>query len=70
MCRAHWFAVPKSLRDRVWTTYRRGQCDDMNPSRDYCEAAKAAVVAVAEQEGRTPDTAVYDLYLRTRPGGR
>ena len=64
MCRRHWFTVPKAIRDRVWATYRSGQCDDMNPSAEYCEAAKAAVVAVAIREGRVPDTALYDLILR------
>lgn len=63
MCRPHWFRVPKMLRDRIWATYRRGQCNDMNPSDAYCEAAKAAVIAVAEKEGRTPDTALYDAFL-------
>ena len=64
MCRRHWFMVPRTYRERVWATYRRGQCDDMNPSGAYCEAARAAVVAVAEREGVTPDTALYDLLSR------
>lgn len=68
MCKSHWFLVPKPMRDRIWKTYREGQCDDMNPSDAYCEAAKAAVIAVAEREGRTPDTALYDLFL-SRAGG-
>lgn len=51
------------LRDRIWRAYRPGQCDDMRPSREYCEAAKAAVIAVAGREGRTPDTKLYDLFL-------
>jgi hypothetical protein len=33
----------------------------MNPSRDYCEAAKAAVIWLAEKEGITPDTQLYDV---------
>lgn len=67
MCRRHWFMVPRPLRNRVWSTYRPGQCDDMNPSADYCRAAKAAVVAVAEQEGRPADTALYDMFLGVEP---
>lgn len=63
MCRRHWFAVPKPLRDRVWATYRRGQCEDMNPSVEYLQAAKAAVVSVAEREDVMADTALYDLML-------
>ena len=30
-CPRHWFMAPKPLRDRVWATYRPGQCDDKNP---------------------------------------
>jgi hypothetical protein len=62
-CRAHWFMVPKPIRDRIWKTYRVGQCDDKNPSKEYCQAAKDAVIAVARKEGLTPDTRLYDLYL-------
>lgn len=46
MCRAHWFRVPLALRNRVWKEYHNGI------TRAYCEAAKAAVIAVAEKEGR------------------
>lgn len=64
MCRRHWRLVPRPLRDRVWATYRPGQCDDLHPSRAYCEAAKAAVEAVARWEKRTPDTQLYDILMR------
>jgi hypothetical protein len=70
MCKPHWphwFRVPKAMRDRIWKTYREGQCDDMRPSGAYCEAAKAAVIAVAEKEGKPPDTALYDLFLARTP---
>lgn len=63
-CRKHWFMVPKLVRDRIWATYRRGQCDDMNPSKEYCLTACEAVIAVAQREGVVPDTAVYDFFLR------
>jgi len=68
MCRRHWFMVPPRIRAQVWASYRSGQCDDMDPSGAYCLAAKAAVVAVAEREGRVPDTALYDAFLRESPG--
>ena len=72
MCRRHWFMVPKTLRDRVWSTYRQGQCDDWNPSAEYCQAAKSAVIAVAKAEGReindkTPEIALYDMFSSTAP---
>lgn len=50
MCRRHWFMVPKGLRYRVWSTYRRGQCDDKRPSKEWHEAADAAINAVYERE--------------------
>lgn len=66
MCRPHWFSVPWSLRARVWSTYRDGQCDTFDPTSAYCQAAKAAVIAVAEKEGRTvdpkdPKILLYDM---------
>lgn len=66
MCRKHWFTVPQYLRNRVWATYQDGQCDTFDPSSAYCQAAKAAVIAVAEKEGRTvdprdPKILLYDM---------
>lgn len=62
-CRRHWFMIPKPIRDRIWATYREGQCDDMNPSQEYCLVAKEAVIAVARKEGIEPDTRLYDRFL-------
>jgi len=64
MCRKHWRMVPRFIQLRVWRFYRVGQCDDWNPSRAYCLAAKQAVIAVAQQEGIEPDTKLYDVFLR------
>lgn len=61
MCKRHWFALPKRLRDRIWATYRLGQCDDWNISHDYADAARKCVVFIAVKEGKTPDTRVYDF---------
>ena len=36
----------------------------MNPSAEYCLAARDAVVAVARREGIEPDTKLYDFFLR------
>ena len=68
MCRKHWFSVPAALRARVWATYRAGQCDDLTISGAYAEAAKAAVVAVAQREGRTvtwrePELLLYERFV-------
>jgi len=64
MCRKHWYMVPRELRMRVWATYRRGQCDDWKPSGAYCEAAKAAVIAVADKEGIEADVSLYEVFGR------
>jgi len=61
-CRKHWFMVPKPLRDETWRTYEDGQCDTWDASSAYCQAARAAVIAVAEKEGIEPDTSLYDIF--------
>lgn len=70
MCRRHWFTVPKLMRDRIWRAYRAGQCDDMNPSSDYCIAAKDAVIAVAKKEGVEPDVRLYDMFIEAKASGK
>lgn len=62
MCRVHWFSLPKRLRDAVWRTYRDGQEADKQPSHAYCEAATAAVIFIAQKEGKVPDTRLYEIY--------
>lgn len=61
MCKRHWFTLPKAMRDRVWKTYRAGQCDDWEISHEYAEAARAAVQFIAALERREADTSVYDM---------
>lgn len=56
MCRTHWFRVPRHIRQAVWANYRRGQCDDKNPSEEWHEAADAAIGFVAWSDG-LPTTA-------------
>lgn len=67
-CRTHWYMVPKPLRDRIWKHYRAGQEEDWQPSREYLEAAREAVIAVAQREGLEPDTRVYDAFLKALDG--
>lgn len=50
MCSRHWNMVPKPIQDAVWRTYRSGQCDDKNPSREWLAAASKAVMHVREIE--------------------
>lgn len=65
MCRKHWYMVPKAVRARVLATYRPGQCDDWRPSAEYCEAAKVAVVAVAQRDGIESDIKLYEVFSRS-----
>ena len=50
MCKRHWYMVPKAIRDRVWATYRPGQCEDMQFSQAWSDAVDAAIQAVAQKE--------------------
>lgn len=61
MCRQHWFMLPKKLRDEIWRTYRQGQCEDWNISKEYSEAAKKCVKFIAAKEGVEPDIKLYEM---------
>jgi hypothetical protein len=41
-CRAHWFALPRSIRRDILAAYRRGQEITKTPSAAYLVAARAA----------------------------
>lgn len=64
MCKKHWFSLPRILRNKIWATYRDGQCDDMNPSKEYCIVARECVIHIAMREGIEPDTQLYDFMMR------
>jgi hypothetical protein len=38
-CKAHWFKLPKHLRDEIWRTYAPGQEITKTPSFSYRQAA-------------------------------
>jgi hypothetical protein len=48
MCRFHWYAVPKEIRDRVWATWRSGQ-GALSP--EHGQAVRDAIAAC--QKART-----------------
>lgn len=50
MCNLHWWMVPRPLRQQITLSYRPGQCDDKKPSKEWVEAAQAAIAAVKEKE--------------------
>jgi hypothetical protein len=52
MCLRHWRMVPTHVKRAVWQHYRQGQCDDMRVTREWLEAADAAIGYVAKREGR------------------
>jgi hypothetical protein len=55
-CPDHWFAVPAALRVRVLNELDAWLASRSDPSPDWRKACAAAVVAIAEREGRAvPD---------------
>jgi hypothetical protein len=50
-CKQHWFKLPKYLRDRIWRAYRPGQEQDLDPSKEYVEAAQAVQAWILEHGG-------------------
>lgn len=52
MCLGHWRRVPKEMQKRIWASYRPGQCDDKHITAAYGRAAKDAIRAVAQKEGK------------------
>lgn len=46
-CRAHWYAIPKPLRDEVWRAYR----DHGMGSAEHTAAITAAIEALEHQAG-------------------
>lgn len=49
-CNTHWFALPTSLRSKVWQAYRPGQEVDMTPSEDYMEVMHQVQEWIANRE--------------------
>lgn len=52
MCRQHWQMAPTKLRFAVIEAYRKGQCTDKNPSRNWLFAARCVINFVAIKEGK------------------
>lgn len=49
MCREHWFALPKPLRDAIWREYVPGQEVGKTPSTGYLEVADEAIRYLADR---------------------
>lgn len=63
LCKEHWQVLPWGIKKRIWDTYRHGQTDDMQPSREYLAAARSAVIFIAKEEGHKPNTRMYDQLM-------
>jgi hypothetical protein len=50
MCLKHWRLVPTHLQVRVWKTYRPGQEVTKAVTKEYLDAANAAIQAVVHHE--------------------
>lgn len=50
MCKKHWYALPKAMRDRIWATYVPGQERRMDPTPEYMEATRDARNWLADKE--------------------
>ena len=64
MCKKHWYALRKPLRDAVWATYRPGQEVDKRPSMAYLAVQQWAIGELAfrpHDEEAARDAAPYLL---------
>ncbi len=43
MCRGHWYALPKPMRDAIWAVYVPGQETRKDPSPEYLEVAQECI---------------------------
>lgn len=50
MCAHHWEMVPSILKQKIYASYRDGQCADKRPSREWIVATLAARKHVKELE--------------------
>ncbi len=53
-CRAHWFKLPRAIRNAIWLAYRSGQEINKTPSAAYIEAARAAEVWITANTSPEP----------------
>lgn len=51
-CKAHWFALPATLRNKIWRAYRPGQEISKTPSAEYLAVAGEVQAWIASGGGR------------------
>ena len=54
-CSAHWFQLPRELRQAVWAAYRPGQEIDKKPSQVYMDVIAQVQEYWKERERRSQD---------------
>lgn len=69
MCRKHWAAVPKNLKNQVYKHYRLGQELDKVVTRDYLAAAKEAIDFVAAVTQRKEQLEIISNQTPLTPDG-
>ncbi len=47
-CSQHWFKLPRSLRNKIWATFRPGQEVSKTPSSNYIAVAREVQQWIAE----------------------
>lgn len=48
-CTAHWYKLPKHIRDAIWCAYVPGQESRKDPNSSYIKAAQAAQEWIRQQ---------------------
>ena len=48
-CKAHWFKLPKTLRDEIWRTFKPGQEVTLTPSQEYLDVANRGQTWIRSQ---------------------
>ncbi len=43
MCKPHWFALPKAMRDEIWVGYVPGQEVRKDPTDEYLDIAQRCI---------------------------
>lgn len=63
MCKEHWYALPKRLRDAVWREYRPGQENDKQPSLRYLAVQQRAIAELVFKPNDEAAAALAAPYL-------
>lgn len=63
MCRRHWYALRKPLRDAIWAEYRRGQEVTKTPSLRYLAVQNWAISELAFRPNDEAAAAAAAPYL-------